>query len=104
MIAWWQPFVGVFGVVVGWLLRSKRNFIEYSAIQRCISRQSRYYIENLRKILLATSAADIDAREIDVLIDMLTGDGDIRDAHSIERLNRVTSEAATEVRSLRGET
>ncbi len=59
--------------------------------------------ENLRKIVIATSAAYIEARKIAVLIEMLTGDGDIRDAHSIERLKRVACEAATEVRSLRGQ-
>jgi hypothetical protein len=59
--------------------------------------------DNLRKILIATRAAYINACKIHVLIDMFDKKGDIRDARSIERLNRVASEAATEVRSLRGE-
>ena len=59
--------------------------------------------EKLRKILIATSAAYIDACKINVLIEMFTGDGDIRDADSIERVNRVAGEAAAQVRSLRGQ-
>jgi hypothetical protein len=57
---------------------------------------------NWRKILLALSVTYIDACKIDVLIDMFAGTDDLRNAQSIERLNRVASDAASKVRSLRG--
>jgi hypothetical protein len=62
--------------------------------------------ENLRRMVQVTEGSYKNAREIDMMIELLLRDRerhDIRDVQSAERLGRISSEADTELRALIGE-
>jgi hypothetical protein len=59
--------------------------------------------ENLRKIVQVAEGSYFNARELDVMIELLLRDKehhDIRDPHNVARLNRIASDVEAELRAL----